>query len=135
MADLVITAASVLRADNNSTVYNGTAGGTITAGMVVYQDSADSELKATDADAAATATVKGIALHGASDGQPLQIITEGNLTLNAVLTKGVVYYMSTTAGGIAPVADLAAGDYISVLGVATSTTNLYVKIINSGVTL
>jgi len=35
-----------------------------------------------------------------------------------------VYCVSTTAGGIAPVGDLTSGNYVTVLGVATTTSSL-----------
>ena len=40
------------------------------------------------------------------------------------MTAGVAYYLSDTPGGICPVADLASGEYPTVLGIATSTTVL-----------
>lgn len=136
MADLSITAASVVKGAG-AAVTHGTAGATITAGQVVYLDSADNEYKLADADSA-TAGVRspvGIALHGASDGQPLAICTSGPLTIGATLTAGVAYYLSATPGGIAPVADLSTGDYPVIMGIATSTTVLNVKIQESGVSL
>jgi hypothetical protein len=59
----------------------------------------------------------------------------GPLTVGATMTAGVAYYLSDTAGGICPVADLATGEYPSVLGIATSTTVLNVNIQTSGVAL
>jgi hypothetical protein len=77
----------------------------------------------------------GIALNGASDGQPIDIITAGDLTVNAVLTAGTVYYLSPSAGGIAPLADVLSGDDVVVIGIARSTTVLKVAIQIPGVTL
>jgi hypothetical protein len=136
MADLVITAANVL-AGSGAKKVAGTAGATITAGQVVYLDSADSEYKLADADSA-TAAVRspaGIALHGASDGQPLTILSKGPITIGATVTAGVAYYLSPTAGGICPVADLLTGDYPTVLGLATSATVIEVDIQEAGVAL
>jgi hypothetical protein len=136
MADLVITAANVL-AGSGAKKVAGTAGATITAGQVVYLDSADSEYKLADADSA-TAAVRspaGIALHGASDGQPLTILSKGPITIGATVTAGVAYYLSPTAGGICPVADLLTGDYPTVLGLATSATVIEVDIQVAGVAL
>jgi hypothetical protein len=136
MADLVITAANVL-AGSGAKKVAGTAGATITAGQVVYLDSADSEYKLADADSA-TAAVRspaGIALHGASDGQPLTILSKGPITIGATVTAGVAYYLSPTAGGICPVADLLTGDYPTVLGLATSASVIEVDIQEAGVAL
>lgn len=124
-ADLSITAGSVL-ASSQATIYNGTAGATITAGQVVYRDASDSnKIKLADADASATASrAFGIALNGASSGQPVRVVTaDPALTVGATLSlTAPVYVLSGTAGGIAPIADMAAADYPVVLMVATSTS-------------
>ena len=133
MADLSITAADVIKTDS-TLIAEGTAGATVTAGQPVYKDStASGKLKPADADVLATAAAVGIALHGASDGQPLRYATGGNLTLSAVMTVGAVYVVSTTAGGIAPVADLGSGDYVTLLGVATTTSNIKLSVSVSGI--
>lgn len=132
MADISVTAASV-SAGSDAVLRQRTAGAAITQGQVTYRTGNTANLA--DADVAGTATVDGIAVTSAASGQPVLIMTEGTLTLNAALTKGQVYVASTTAGGIAPYSDLASGDYVSLLGVATSTTTLVINIQNSGVTL
>lgn len=136
MADLVITASAVV-AGAGSKVVPGTAGATITAGQVVYFDSATNKYKLADADdaAAAVRTPIGVALNGASDDQPIDVLKSGDLTLNAVLTAGTAYYLSATPGGIAPLADLGVGDDVVLIGVAKSTTVLSVGLNIPGVTL
>lgn len=133
MADISVTAASIVK--TSSTLWAlGVAGATITAGQPVYRDAtAGNKLKPADADVLATSLAVGIALHGASDGQPLQYATGGTLTFNAVLTAGTVYVASTNPGGIAPVADMASGDFVTILGIGTSTTVLKIGIIQSAV--
>jgi hypothetical protein len=133
MADVSVTAASVLRTASTSVVM-GIAGATVTAGQPVYQDATDGlKLKPTDADVLASSQSVGIALHGASAGQPLQYAVSGSLTFNAGFTVGQVYVCSVNAGGIAPYADLATGDFVTVLGVATTTSNLKMGIVYSGI--
>lgn len=136
MVDIAITASQVLPGTDGATFEQGTAGGTITAGQPVYIDTGDSnKVKAADANAATPAfTVAGIALHAALAGQPIRYQTSGPITLGAgaAMTVGGVYVLSATAGGIAPVADLATGMYASVLGVATTAAILALKIHNSG---
>ncbi|MDO3431186.1 hypothetical protein QWJ46_00665 [Rhizobium sp. CBN3] len=136
MADLVITATSVV-AGSNATRDAGIAGETITAGQAVYFSSTTNKwmLADTDSATAEARTAKGIALNGAALNQPIAILKEGDLTLNAVLTKGVGYYLSGNAGGICPAADLATGDYTCFLGIAKSTTVLAVKIQSAGVAI
>jgi hypothetical protein len=136
MADLTITAASVV-AGSGARKTTGTAGATVTAGQVVYLDASDNKYKLADCDSA-TAAVRspaGIALHGASANQPLTIQVSGSITIGATVTAGVAYYLSATAGGICPVADLASGDYPVLIGLATSAALLNIDLQEAGVAL
>jgi hypothetical protein len=133
MADLSITAASVI-AGSGAKIVHGTAGASITAGQVLYLDSAAGTYKLADTDSA-TAAVRspaGIALHAASSGQPIAVLTSGPITIGATVAVGDVYYLSGTAGGLAPVADVAAGDYPCIIGICTSTSVLNVNIQEAG---
>lgn len=134
MADVSITPANVVKGAN-ATTRVGTAGATITAGQPLYEDgSANFVLKPAQGDTATKAKCVGIALHGASSGQPVTFITAGNLTAGGTLVVGQVYVVSAAAaGGIAPYADLTTGNYVSILGIATSTTILAVDIQVGGV--
>lgn len=136
MADLTITAANVLALPGAITLRR-LAGATIAAGQAVYLDAADNKWKLADSNGASAAvrTPGGIALNGASDGQPLTVLTDGPITIGAAVTPGVAYYLSDTPGGICPVADLGAGEYPTIIGIATSATALNVKINPSGVAL
>jgi hypothetical protein len=133
MADLSITAANVV-AGAGSTKVTGTAGATVTAGQLVYFDSADSKYKLADTDSATAAarSPAGIALHAAANNQPLTVLTAGPITIGATVAVGDVYYASGTAGGLAPFADVAAGDYPCIIGICTSTSVLNVKIQEAG---
>lgn len=136
MADLTVTAASVL-AGTNAEIVRGTAGATITAGQAVYLDTASTgEWLLADSDSAtviARGSAKfGIALNGASDGQPLAIQTGGDITIGATVVAGTAYYLSDTPGGICPIADLATGDYITLIGIATSTAVIKIDPLYSG---
>ena len=131
--DLSITAASVT---TTSTSFRDiTAGATITAGQAIYQDSTDNDKgKLADAnDTSAKAVVVGIALHGAASGQPLRIQTGGNITIGATVTVGKVYVLSETAGGIKPIDDIDMSDYVTVIGVGTTTAIIKMNITVSGV--
>jgi len=136
MTDLTFTAASVLKGANAITE-NGTAGETITAGQPVYKSSTTNKYMKADSNSATAEakTARGIALNGAADGQPLQILLKGDITIGATLTAGSAYYLSETAGGIQPAADLANGENVCLLGLAKSTTVLAVNIQAPGVTL
>lgn len=128
MADISITAANVV-AGSGATKQNGTAGATITAGQAVYKDSSN-KFQLADANSATEIARRaiGIALHGASNNQPLTILTAGLITIGGTLTAGVAYYLSDTPGGICPVADIGSGEYVCLLGIATTTAILNVDI-------
>ena len=64
-----------------------------------------------------------------------RIVKGGDVTLNAVLTAGVPYFLSGTAGGICPEADVVTGMQKIQIGIAKSTTVLHVSIQDTGVTL
>lgn len=136
MADLSITAASVL-AGTNAIIESGRAGETVTAGKVVYKDATTGKYLLADADSgtAAAKAPRGIALNGAADGQPLSVVRGGDVAIGATLTAGTAYYLSPVAGGICPLADVASGDNVVLLGLAKSTSVLALDIQNPGVTL
>jgi hypothetical protein len=137
MADLAVTAANVVPA-SGYVPYDGIAGETITAGQVCYIDDTDSnKVKKADNNAALAnaAVVRGIAVNGASAGQPVRLCMGGNINPGGVLTVGVIYVLSATPGGIAPAADLASGMRVSVLGVASTASNLVLNFFNSGATV
>lgn len=135
MADLTITAASVLKGSGAATT-KGVAGATVTAGQVVYKEASSGKYKLADADNA-TAEIRqpdGIALNGASDGQPLEVLTGGDITIGATVTAGTAYYLSPNPGGIAPLADVLTGDDIVLVGLATSASVIKVGFVITGAT-
>lgn len=135
MADLVITAANVVPGATAKT-RAGTAGAAVTPGQPLYE-AADGKWYPADCDSATAAARSplGLALNTAAAGQPVDVVRGGPVILGAVLTAGVGYYLSATAGGICPVADLASGDYPVFLGFAISASVLDVTIVEAGVAL
>ena len=130
MVDVVLVAADTVGQGTNGT---GTAGETLEAGECVRIDTAAAnKLKLADASLLVTdAAAVGIMLNNCSDGQPADYIKAGLLTVTAAaLTIGKVYVVSSAApGGIAPEADLGAGDFPTVLGIAVATNQLLVGIV------
>jgi hypothetical protein len=128
MADLSITAANVARV--NGEVRTGTAGATITAGAAVYYDVSASTWKLAQADGTAaesgggTGSEVGIALNGAASTQPIDVQVTGDITIGATVALGTIYAVSATAGAIAPESDLTSGQYVTALGVPTTTGRL-----------
>lgn len=141
MADLSVTAANVAPISGTSfdTVPGeGIAGVAITAGQTLYIDTANANvLKLADANSSAlTATVAGIALHGAAAGQPIKYAKPGGeYTAGATLTVGTPYFQSATAGGICPAADLATGHYTTLIGIAKSASVMRVFLATAGVAI
>jgi hypothetical protein len=136
--DLTVTVANVARV--SGTTVKGTAGATITAGQLLYADPAalDSanqpKLKPADADLSADAArLAGIALHGSLNNQPITYQTDGVVNPGATVVVGEIYVASGTAGGIAPKADLASADWVSILGIGTSASQITLGINNSEV--
>lgn len=139
MADLVLTAASVVPSAY-AVILSGTAGAAITAGQTIFEDTADLDangrpkIKLYDANASAptaiTNGVRGIALNNAATGQPVDYaISDPDFTHGlAGVTKGDVIVASATAGGLAPVADLASGWRPAVMLIATSSTKAVLQI-------
>lgn len=131
MADLTITAANVNKG-TGARVREIPAGATITPGQAVYENSADGFAGAlADADVSASARCAGIALTGGYDNGTMLIQYDGTID-GMGATEGVVYVVSATAGGVAPVADLTTGDYVTVLGVGNSNGGIDMTLFVSG---
>jgi hypothetical protein len=135
MADLAITVANVIAGALASIDRHHNAGAAITSGQVVYLDTDGTYKLADDNGSAAARVPSGIALNAAAIGQPVAVVLSGPVTVGAALTPGVGYYLSSNPGGIAPAADLAAGQYPSFLGFAISATVLNLAIEQAGVSL
>lgn len=132
MADLTITVADVADGTGASFI-RGEAGELLTAGVPVYRNASDGLFYNTDADSTeAAAACVGIAITSAAAGQPVTVQTGGNLDLGATLTVGTIYVVSDTVSKIKPTADLASGDYVTILGVADAADNLVMGLLASG---
>jgi hypothetical protein len=134
MADLSITAANVVAADN-AVKETKLAGAAITAGQALYVDADSGKFLLADSDSATAAakTASHIALNGAALNQPLTAMKSGDVTIGATLTAGATYFLSNTAGGICPDADVGSGENVCQIGIAKSTTVLSVRIQAPGV--
>ena len=134
MGDQAVTAAEVLKT-STSIIEEGIGGATITAGMVLYKDSANSDvLKAADCDGTAlTATVAGIAVNGGGVGQPIKYIKAGDYDPGFTVVVGAIYVMGGTAGVMQLASDLAQDDYVTLIGVGTSASSVHLTLYNSGV--
>jgi hypothetical protein len=131
MSDLVQNSANIVPSGNAPTTI-GNSGAAITAGQPVYYNGTNwLPAKANGNAMQAGGTQVGIAQDSApGTGQNVIIQTSGAMNVGATLTNGVIYCISNTTGAICPVTDLGAGNFITILGMATSTTIL--TMLNSG---
>jgi len=134
MADLTITAANVVKYDGARTTI-GTAGETITAGQTLYRKAEDGKLYKADDSSATKAACVGVALNGAAANQPVVYATAGGLNPGAAVAIGTIYGVTDTAGGIGPISERTSGDYITTIGVATTTSRINVVLSISGVAI
>ena len=133
MADISQTAANVKAGASSTRVQLVQGGETITQGQPVYLAS-DGKYYQTDAnDTAIKAQAKGIAVTPAATDGYFLMANDGLVNLGATLAVGQVYVVSATKGGIAPYADLTTNDYVTILGIATTTALMEINIIISGV--
>lgn len=129
MADLSLTASQVLKG-TGANIKRRLAGEDVDQGEIVYLKSADDRFWLAQSDGTeAEADAVGVVLNSAKAGQPCEVqeFQKGatiTLGAGASMTEGVTYYLSNTAGGICPLADLSAGDYVTIVGVATSASVL-----------
>ena len=135
MADISITSADVKPATEAVRTKQVTLGETLVAGETVYLKASDNRYWKTDSDAADTAAMRGVVLLGGSAGAIGTIIEGGPTAFGTVLTAGVVYVLSSNAGKICAISDgnHASGDYITIVGVASTTSVMNVRPYVSGV--
>jgi hypothetical protein len=134
MADITVTAGDVA-ASTDAVIATGVWGETITAGQLVYCKAADGRWWKAKADAASTDDVAGIALNGGAAGQPGSIQTRGLITIGATVVVGTVYVLSAAAGGgIAPEVDLTTGNYVTIIGVATTAAVITMNLLTTSIT-
>lgn len=137
MTAVSITPANVLPS-SDAVLTMGTGNAAIAAGKSVYFDSTTNKYGLFDADSATAAvrTLAGVCVAACNaDGAPMVVQTGGSLAIGGTVVAGTAYCGGATAGDIAPMADLVAGSgwYIQILGVATTTGIILIKIANAGV--
>jgi hypothetical protein len=104
----------------------------IQPGMPVYKSS--SKYYKGDCDDASKYDVSAIALTYGDEDEYGVIQETGDINIGATTVQGEPYFLSDTAGGIKPAADLGAGDYCVYLGTAKDTAGtltLGIKAVNA----
>ena len=132
MTDLVVTAANVLEG-TQARKQTGTAGASISQGQSVYQDTAGQLQAALKGVDAASAAAVGVALTAGEAGQPVVFQSGGEIDVGATLVVGETYVVGAAAGGIAPIADVIATEFATILGIATAAGVLKMGVLQSGV--
>lgn len=132
-ANLNVTAADVLAYAGAST-RSSTAGEALTVGQTLYRHT-DGKLYKADASSAAKANCVGVALNNAAANQPIHYIAEGGVNPGAVVAIGTIYGVSDTAGGIEPISERAAADFVTILGIASTASRIDLAINAAGVAI
>ena len=131
MADIVVTAANVVRYDG-SEIETGIASEAITAGQTLYKHT-DGKLLKCDCTSAIKARAVGVALNDAAADQPVTYIKSGGLNPGGTVVVGTVYGVTDTAGGIGDIAERGSGDFITILGVGVTASRIDLAINRSEV--
>lgn len=132
MTDLSVTAGSVTPGANARLDY-GVAGEAITPLQPVYK-AADGKWYKSDSNAgtdlirAATA----VSVVTAAANQPITVQKSGKVNCGSILTKNIPYFLSDTAGGICPIADVGSGEYGCLIGIGLSATELLLILAYTG---
>ena len=127
----MITAASVVPSTNAAYAFVGLAGVNITAGQLLYLDSATNTVKLCHASTSlATASCIGVSLAAALIGQPVVAQTGGDYVVGAAITIGATLYTSVNAAGGVTTDVPAGGNFSCVWAMARTTT--IATIINKG---
>lgn len=135
MVDLSITAANV-KWTSGTRPRQVIAGAAITRGQALRLDAATNEYVPADASAAGTSDATAIALTDGQDGSDMLVALAGAVVnIGATTTAGTAYVLSGTAGGIAPVADLGAGDTPNLIAWGSGSASITLVFAESPVTI
>ena len=135
MADLTVTVASVAVTSSTAGVEVVQVGEAVTQGEPVYKKASDNKYWLADADASeeAAGASRLVLTPASTDGYAIVARPGASVNVGATLTVGERYYASDTPGGIKPSADLTTGDYVTLVGVAETTSSLKLYFSATGV--
>lgn len=134
MADIALTPSNVVPGTDASLRF-GTAGQSIPAGKAVYLSRTTKKYMLADNNSTTpeARTTVGIAVNSAAPDQPLAVQSGGDIALGTVLVPNTPYFLSDTPGGICPIGDLGAGEYVCQVLLSKSTTVATIIIRATGV--
>ena len=129
MADVIITATDVevVGSTEGRLVQFGVA---VTQGQVVYRSTADNKYYLANCGVSTTARAVGIVISNCAINTFGYILGTKNAVINigGTVAVGEIYVVSDTDGNIMPSTDLTSGQYLTVLGYATTASNLVINI-------
>ena len=129
---------SNFRQGANSTVATGTAGESINAFDLVYLKTSDGKYWKAVNTTAAESIVAGVAATNASADDQIVVVPPGGSieSSSALWTKGYTYILGDTGneGKMMDAADITAGQYVTVVGTAESTTVFQFIVTATGLT-
>lgn len=133
MANLSITPANFRMTDSSDAtiVY---AGESLQPGQPLYLKQSDARwYKALSGGTAEESQVAAISAGYAVAGAKVAIVTSRSIVVGATIDLTKIYFLSATAGLICPYEDLVSGNYISQIGIPTSTTTMSLLLSPQGI--
>lgn len=132
MADITVSS-SLVQPSATAPYETGVLADEFTAGQAGYLDGSVDRWKKATAIAQASAAARGVITHNGSTGQIGRFQTAETLNFGGGVTQGVVYAVSTNAGGIAPITDVTTGNWITIVGVGSSTNAILLNFFRAGI--
>jgi hypothetical protein len=133
MANLTRVPANVALMSDSATVRIVQVGEAVQQGQPLYQNTANSKYMLCSDASAVAADCKGVALTPAgADGYVVMALPGSEITVGATLVVGMAYYVSA-AGEIKPAGDVSTGEFVTLLGIATATNRLPLRIVAVGI--
>ncbi len=133
MADLSVTAGNVTPGPN-ARIETGVAGEALTPLQPVYKATDGKWYKADNNGATdLVRAAKAVTLGTAAANQPITVQKSGRVNCGSILTKNIPYFLSDTAGGICPLADVGTGEYGCIIGIGLSATEMLLILAYTGV--
>lgn len=136
MADLTQTPANVSFSSTTARIEAGIAGATLACGDQVYKDPADNKWKLASTTSATTANIGGMALTPSTDTAAVAVLAYRDglvMKPGATVAIGEAYGVSTNDGKIAPTSDWTTNDYMTQIGIGTSTSEITIALNITGV--
>ncbi len=132
MPAITVTADNVEPTEDATSVSRFIAGEALTEGVPIYQ-SGTQVFKAQN-DTSAKSKAVGITIsHASGAGVPIYAVTKGKYKVGGTVTKGKTYSVGDAAGDILAEDELTTNDWVSTLGVASSSSEIDVNLVHHNI--